>query len=688
MPKIVNVRNKRFLIFLASSICILILLGGYFYFRYEENIIRNEKYENLKTIAELKINQITLWRKERLGDANAVYRNSFFVKGVEQFLYNGHNSDLKNDFLEQLSVTKTNSGYENIFITSPKGELVFSVDPTLKRVDSITRRFIIESAIPQKVIFTDLYYCPPDRKIYYDIIIPVINRKDISIATLIFRVDPNEYLYPLFQSWPTPSKSSEILIVRKNGDSVIYLNELRHRSHTALALQISLTKSTIPAVRAVLGYEGICEGKDYRGVDVLAYVCKIPGTPWFMVAKVDRSEIFTELSYRTVVIVIFTLVFIILTGVAIAWIYHLRLINIYKKLFNSDIRYRRLFETAKEGIIFLDADNGMIIDVNPFIIEMLGFSHDQFLGKHLWDLGFFRNVIENKDKFFELQEKEYIHYEDMPFETFDGRRIDVEFINNIYKVGSQKVVQCNIRNITERKHSEQKLKQTNIELERSNKELEQFAYIASHDLQEPLRMISSFTQLLAKKYNHELGKEADEFIHYIVDGANRMQHLIQDLLSFSRIINRGDSFSPADSRLAMEEAIANLHVSIKESGAIITYDDLPVIMADYGQMVQVFQNLIGNAVKFHSEESPRIHISATPEDGEWLFSVKDNGIGIEAQYFTRIFIIFQRLHTGAQYPGTGIGLAICNRIIHRHEGRIWVESEPGKGSVFYFTIKM
>jgi light-regulated signal transduction histidine kinase (bacteriophytochrome) len=254
-------------------------------------------------------------------------------------------------------------------------------------------------------------------------------------------------------------------------------------------------------------------------------------------------------------------------------------------------------------------------------------------------------------------------------------------------VGQQTVDQCNIRDITYRKQAEQKLKQINIDLERSNKELEQFAYIASHDLQEPLRMISSFTQLLSKRYKNKLGKDAEEFIHYIVDGANRMQRLIQDLLSFSRISTHGGSFHLTDTLLALGEAIANLQVSIKESGAIVTNDDLPVIMADFGQIVQVFQNLIGNAIKFHGEESPRIHISASLGKDEWIFSVRDNGIGIEAQYFDRIFIIFQRLHAGPQYPGTGIGLAICNRIIRRHEGRIWVESEPGKGSVFYFTIK-
>lgn len=595
MTKHANTRNKRLLILLACSLCILVLIGGYFYFRYEENLIRKDKYDDIKTIAKLKIDQITKWRKERLGDANVFYKSSFFERGVAQFLLNGHNADLKSDILAQLSITKTQYGYENIFITSPKGEVVLSVDSALKIVDSITRRFITEVTIRQKVTFTDLYYCPLHRKIHYDIIIPVINRNDISIATLVFRVDPNEFLYPLIQSWPTPSKSSEILIARKNGDSVLFLNELRFRFHTALSLQFPLTKSTLPSVRAVLGYEGIWEGKDYRGVEVLAFLCKVPGTPWFMVAKIDQSEIFSELYYRAAVIAIFTLILIILTAVSISRFYYNRQRNIYrelflkekvlteiqeeyrttlysigdgvittdatgiirhinpvaeqltgwkesgamgrileevfrianektktrvnipvervlkegviagladhsllisitgkvtpiagncapiihenqqiigvvivfqdqivereakKKLFDSEVRYRRLFETAKDGILLLNAETGMIDDVNPFLVKMLGYSHEQFLGKHIWELGSFRYIIENRDRFLELQNKEYIHYEDIPLETANGRRIEVEFVGNVYSVDHQKVIQCNIRDVTERKRAEERL---------------------------------------------------------------------------------------------------------------------------------------------------------------------------------------------------------------------------------------
>ncbi|MGV0026788.1 ATP-binding protein [Phormidesmis priestleyi] len=225
------------------------------------------------------------------------------------------------------------------------------------------------------------------------------------------------------------------------------------------------------------------------------------------------------------------------------------------------------------------------------------------------------------------------------------------------------------------------------ELGRSNAELERFAYVASHDLQEPLRMVTSYLQLLEQLYVDKLDAEAHEFIHFAVDGATRMRSLIQDLLSYSRVNTREQTFEPVDCSLLLGRAIANLQIAIEESGAVITGDPLPEVRGDASQLTQLFQNLVSNAIKFRDRTRPlQIQINASRQEREWLFEVRDNGIGIESQYRDRIFLLFQRLHHRADYPGTGIGLAVCKKIVERHGGRVWVESQPGHGSSFYFTI--
>jgi light-regulated signal transduction histidine kinase (bacteriophytochrome) len=242
------------------------------------------------------------------------------------------------------------------------------------------------------------------------------------------------------------------------------------------------------------------------------------------------------------------------------------------------------------------------------------------------------------------------------------------------------------RDTTERKRAEEALKHLAEDLRRSNAELEQFAYVASHDLQEPLRMVSSYMQLLKRRYQGRLDNDADEFIGFAVDGAARMQHLINDLLAFSRVGTRGRPMGLSSGEKALAEALTNLQVAIQESKSIITHDPLPTVFCDQPQLVQVFQNLIGNSIKFRGQQVPQIHISAKRAEREWVFSVCDNGIGLDLKFGERVFEIFQRLHSRTAYPGTGIGLAICKRIIERHEGRIWVESAPGQGATFYFTL--
>jgi signal transduction histidine kinase len=228
--------------------------------------------------------------------------------------------------------------------------------------------------------------------------------------------------------------------------------------------------------------------------------------------------------------------------------------------------------------------------------------------------------------------------------------------------------------------------ETQAALRRSNTELEQLAYVASHDMQEPLRMVASYLQLVAQRYRGQLDADADEFIGYAVDGAKRMQALINDLLAYSRVGTKARPFEATDCAKVLDTALANLRIAMKNSGAEVSHGPLPVLMGDPMQLTQLFQNLVGNALKFKRDDPVRVHVAAEPRDGGWCFSVSDNGIGIAPEYHERIFVLFQRLHGRAEYPGTGMGLAICKKIVERHGGTISVQSQPGEGSTFSFTI--
>jgi len=240
--------------------------------------------------------------------------------------------------------------------------------------------------------------------------------------------------------------------------------------------------------------------------------------------------------------------------------------------------------------------------------------------------------------------------------------------------------------LKEQKHLEELVEKRTSELRGSNEELQHFAYVASHDLQEPLRMISSFLQLLSSRYSGKLDKDADEFIKYAVDGAVHLQNMIDDLLAISRVDSRGKEFTDVEMKNVIEDVLDNLAVLIDDEKVNISVGDMPTIKADRSQMTQLTQNLVENAIKFRGKDTPRIEISAKRGKGEWIFSIRDNGIGIDSKYFERIFVVFQRLHAGDAYKGTGIGLSIAKKVVERHKGRIWLESEVGKGSIFYFTI--
>ncbi|HZD42931.1 MAG TPA: ATP-binding protein, partial [Methanomicrobiales archaeon] len=299
---------------------------------------------------------------------------------------------------------------------------------------------------------------------------------------------------------------------------------------------------------------------------------------------------------------------------------------------------------------------------------------------------------DNRDHARERIQKMQVEGKNVPFEeerllARDGRIVYAEIAGTHIMYHNRPAIMTVVRDITERKQAEESLKRYAEGLKRSNEALERFAYVSSHDLQEPLRTIVCFSQLLEKRYHGQLGKDADEYIDFIVRAGRRMQTLIYDLLEYSRITTRGSEFRAVDTEAALEDVLSDMTVDIERTRATVTHDPLRRVMADPVQLCQVLQNLISNALKFRREdEPPRVHISAERTGRMVQFSVQDNGIGIEPEYFQKIFIVFQRLHAADKYPGTGIGLALVKRIVEQHGGRIWVTSEPGRGSTFSFTL--
>jgi PAS domain S-box-containing protein len=360
----------------------------------------------------------------------------------------------------------------------------------------------------------------------------------------------------------------------------------------------------------------------------------------------------------------------------------------------SETKYRRLFEAAKDGILLLDAETGVILDVNPFLVEMLGLPYKEFLGKSLWELGYFKDIIANKTNFLKLQSKKYIRYEDLPLRTVDGREMKVEFVSNMYEVDHKKIIQCNVRDITKRKIAEEEvyklneiLKRRAGELEVANKELEAFAYSVSHDLRAPLRSMEGFSQALLEDCFDTLNDECKDYLRRIQSSAELMAQLIDDMLRLSRI-TRADMIIENVNLTEMAQKVAvilknsaptrNVKINIT-TGLIVRGDEkLIAIMLD---------NLFENAWKFTSKTPEAfIKFGITEFNGQKAYYISDNGVGFDMTYADKLFKPFQRLHSAGEFPGTGIGLASVQRVVQRHGGRVWAESKLGKGATFYFTL--
>jgi len=361
-----------------------------------------------------------------------------------------------------------------------------------------------------------------------------------------------------------------------------------------------------------------------------------------------------------------------------------------KHLAQMEGRYRGLLEAAPDAMVVVNQD-GEIVLLNVQAEKQFGYKRDELLGQKVKNLipeGFAERLVADALRSAEDALAQQIGTGiELIGRRKNGSDFPIEIMLSPLESAEGILVTAAIRDITKRKKAEAHLLQKVEELNRSNEELGQFAYVVSHDLQEPLRMVASYTQLLSRRYKGKLDSDADEFISFAADGASRMQRLIQDLLAYSRVGTKGKDLLDTSSEDALQQALINLRGAIKDSGALVTHDPLPGVLADEMQLIQLFQNLVGNAIKYQSSGVPRVHVSATRNGvRKWVFSVQDNGLGIDPQYFEKIFGMFQRLHKREEFAGTGIGLAICKKIVDRHGGSISVESRPGLGSTFRFAL--
>lgn len=364
----------------------------------------------------------------------------------------------------------------------------------------------------------------------------------------------------------------------------------------------------------------------------------------------------------------------------------------------SEMRYRRLFEAARDGILLLNVESLKITDANPYMTELLGYAHSEFIGKELWEIGLFRDKVASKAVFSELQESGYIRYEDLPLQTISGKRREVEFVSNVYDEDGSDVIQCNIRDITERKQAEKEISrlyeemevrvvERTAQLETANKEIEAFSYSVSHDLRAPLRHINGFSLALLEDYDDKLDDVGRSYLKQIREASQEMASLIDDVLKLARVSR--SEMVPAMVNLSelARSTIENIQTGDPKRIVAVSIQDGMVTRGDERLLKILLNNLLGNAWKFTSKrDNAEIVFGCEQSDGDTVYSVRDNGAGFDMAYVDKLYGVFQRLHSASEFEGTGIGLATVQRIVNRHGGRVWAEGSVDNGATFYFTL--
>ena len=818
-----------FFLLLVAVIVVAVVV----YYRDQEARIIKERGSDLNAVAELKVRQIVRWRIEREGDGMMIAHNVAYARQAKAYF---ENRCPKNELLRWIEVMCTHDGYLGAGLFDTTGALRLSYGDIGKNIGNDDRALLWESQVRKKVILSDLHLEENMDEPVADLIIPImeIHSNNISVvAVYLFRIDPETFLFPLIQSWPSESRSSETLLIRREGKDIVYLNELRFAPRSALRLRIPASTEKLPSAMAAGGFDESIAGIDYRGVPVLALIKRIPDSPWYLVAKVDREEIDESLYQQAWMDGVVGGLLILATMASIGfWWRHQRVRFFRSQLVAEQERralvqhFEYLVRFANDIIILADKEL-RIVEVNDRAIEAYGYRRDELIGSKVVNLesdesaehfleqlrllnlyrgGTYESVHRKKDGttfpvevsarvitmegtvFYQtisrditerkkseatLREREFWvkesqrvgHIGSYAFDFVKGTWTSSEVLDEIFGIDGEKdrtitgwlnlvhpdhkeemlryfsndviaaakpfnreykIVRRNdgvgrwvwgrgelgfdqtgllitmvgtIQDVTERKEAddeirrlngelEQRVQQRTAQLEAANHELEAFSYSVSHDLRAPLRGIDGWSLALAEDFESSLDVKANEYIGRIRNEAQKMGALIDDLLQLSRVARAEITFKSVNLSALVRSIAARMQELHQGRHIQFIIEDGLIAEGDSQLLEIALTNLLDNASKFTSRHvDAKVEFGKNDSNGRTVYFVRDNGVGFDMAHAEKMFGAFQRMHATSEFPGTGVGLAIVQRIIRRHEGKVWAEAAVERGATFFFTLR-